>query len=83
MAAVGVLAMWALWHTTARAVNVSVDGVIVAVNTHRRQVRELLVDLGVDLHPNDRVSPALDTRLASSNVMTGQSIVVSHGWFMQ
>jgi uncharacterized protein YabE (DUF348 family) len=63
VAIVGVLAMWGLWQATSRTVDVTVDGVNVSVNTHRRQVRELLVDLGVELHANDRVSPALDTQL--------------------
>jgi uncharacterized protein YabE (DUF348 family) len=63
VAAVGVLAMWALWHETSRSVDVTVDGVSVTVNTHRRTIGELMVDLGVDLHPNDRVSPAPETLL--------------------
>ncbi|MCC6456509.1 MAG: DUF348 domain-containing protein [Caldilineaceae bacterium] len=63
MAAAGVLAMWALWQGTARSVDVQVDGVAVTVSTHRRHVRELILDLGVNLHPNDRVTPALDTPL--------------------
>ena len=46
MAAVGVLTMWALWQATARHRG-RVDGVTVTVNTHRRHVRELIVDLGV------------------------------------
>lgn len=64
---VGVLAMWTVWHISSRTINVTVDGVAVSVNTHRRQVRELLVDLGVDLRPNDRVSPPLDTMLRLAN----------------
>jgi uncharacterized protein YabE (DUF348 family) len=63
IALVGVFAMWAVWHGTARPVAVSVDGVTVTVHTHRRAVRELLVDLGVTLHPNDRVSPPVETLL--------------------
>jgi uncharacterized protein YabE (DUF348 family) len=67
VALVGVLAMWALWHATSRTVDVSVDGITVTVHTHRRAVRELLVDLGVDMHPNDRVSPAPDTLLSQAH----------------
>jgi len=67
VAVVGVLAMWVLWHASSRTVQVSVDGITVSVNTHRREVRELLVDLGVDLHANDRVSPAPDTLLSQAN----------------
>lgn len=66
VAIAGVLAMWALWQATSRRVEVSVDGVTVTVNTHRRHVRELMVDLGVDLHPNDRVSPAPEAALAQA-----------------
>lgn len=66
VAVIGIFAMWALWHGTARSVDVSVDGVNVTVNTHRRQVRELLLDLGIDLHPNDRVSPAPETYLSQT-----------------
>jgi resuscitation-promoting factor RpfB len=66
VAVVGLLAMWLLWHTTSRTLQVSVDGVVVSVNTHRRTVRELLVDLGVDLHPNDHISPAPDMPLSQA-----------------
>jgi uncharacterized protein YabE (DUF348 family) len=58
--------MWALWQGSAHTVRVTVDGVEVTVNTHRRAVRELVVDLGLDLHPHDRVTPALDTSLAEA-----------------
>ena len=67
VAVVGLVVLWAVWQGTARTVDVTVDGVQVSVSTHRRHVRELLVDLGVDLHPADRVSPALDTPLDQSN----------------
>jgi uncharacterized protein YabE (DUF348 family) len=63
VAIAGLLAMWAVWQATARSVVVTVDGVTVTVSTHRRAVRELLVDLGLELHPNDRVSPAPETLL--------------------
>jgi uncharacterized protein YabE (DUF348 family) len=63
VALVGILAMWALWQGSARSVRVTVDGVEVMVNTHRRAVRELVLDLGLHLHPHDRVSPALETAL--------------------
>ena len=67
VAGIGILAMWMLWNGSARTVEVAVDGVAVTINTHRRNVRELLVDLGIDLHPNDRVSPGLDTPLGAAN----------------
>jgi uncharacterized protein YabE (DUF348 family) len=63
VALVGILTMWALWQGSAHRVRVTVDGVEVTVNTHRRAVRELVLDLGLELHPNDRVSPPLDTPL--------------------
>ena len=66
VAAVCILAMWTLWHESARTVDVAVDGVAVTVNTHRQSVHALLVDLGIDLHANDRVSPGLDTPLRST-----------------
>jgi uncharacterized protein YabE (DUF348 family) len=72
VAVAGVLALWTVWHVSSRTVDVTVDGVTVSVNTHRRQVRELLLDLGLDLHPNDRVSPAPDTMLR----LAGNGIVV-------
>jgi len=71
VAVISILAMWTLWHESARTVEVTVDGVAVTVNTHRQNVRELVVDLGIDLHVNDRVSPGLDTPLRST---TGISI---------
>ena len=64
---VGVLLLWSLWQTTSRDVRVSVDGIAVTVSTHRQDVRALLVDLGVDLHPNDRISPPPETLLRDAN----------------
>ena len=58
-----VTALWLLWSATAIRVPVTVDGVAGTIYTHRRDVGALLPDLGVDLHPADRVFPALDTRL--------------------
>jgi uncharacterized protein YabE (DUF348 family) len=60
---VAALFCWALWAATAQTVTVQVDGVRMQVNTHRRTVRMLLLDLGLMLHANDRVSPSLDERL--------------------
>lgn len=65
--------MWALWQSTARTVPVTVDGVTVNISTHRREVRSLLIDLGIPLHPNDRVTPALETRLSQTD-----GILVEH-----
>ena len=63
VALVGLVVLWVVWQGTARIVDITVDGVAVSVHTHRRHVRELLLDLGVALHPADRVSPGLDTPL--------------------
>jgi uncharacterized protein YabE (DUF348 family) len=57
------LLCWGVWAATAQTVTVEVDGVRIRANTHRRTVRLLLLDLGLTLHPNDRVSPSLDERL--------------------
>src|SRR5690554_8186244 len=64
------LLCWGIWAATAQTVTVvvydrsdQVDGVRTQVSTHRRTVRLLLMDMGLELHPNDRVSPGLDERL--------------------
>jgi uncharacterized protein YabE (DUF348 family) len=53
-----------LWTFSAQRVTVEVDGEQVDVATHRRTVRQLLLDLGVTVHPNDRVTPQLDAPVA-------------------
>ncbi|MCC6169974.1 MAG: DUF348 domain-containing protein [Caldilineaceae bacterium] len=63
LAALLLAAAWLLWVATARAVTVQVDGVALEVTTHRRTVRQLLLDVGLTLHANDRVSPGLDDPL--------------------
>lgn len=78
---------WIVWGATARAVIVQVDGIPVEVATHRRTVRHLLLDLGLTLHPNDRVSPGLDDplrRVQAIDVRRGQPIqVVADGRTIQ
>lgn len=64
IAAVGVLLLiWSASAFTARPVRVTVDGIADSVTTHRRTVGALLADLGLELHPADRVSPAPETPL--------------------
>ncbi len=58
-AALGLL----LWLTFARPVTVTVDGVSDTLRTRRVTVEALLQDLGIPLHPQDRVAPAAGTRL--------------------
>ncbi|RME56960.1 MAG: DUF348 domain-containing protein, partial [Caldilineae bacterium] len=69
-AAAAVLALWSLWTLTATPVVVTVDGITETVHTHRRTLAPLLADLGLELHPADRVSPGLDTRLRPDMTVT-------------
>lgn len=56
-----VLLLGSLWSITANPVQVMVDGVSETISTHRRTVSALLIDLGVELRPLDRVTPDPDT----------------------
>ncbi len=62
LAAVG--ALWMLWISTARPVEVSVDGIREKVHTHRHTVGGLLLDLGLKLDSSARVSPSPDSPLS-------------------
>jgi uncharacterized protein YabE (DUF348 family) len=64
------LLLWAGWALTARTVTVSVNGVGEEVITHRRTLAPLLVDLGLNLSPEDLVSPGLDTPLRANMDIT-------------
>lgn len=64
------LGLWLLWSVTAHRVTVTVDGNSVTVATHRGYVRDLLLDLGVSLHENDRIVPGVDTRMRSVDAVT-------------
>ena len=55
--------LWILWHFTAHAIVVYVDGVDETVGTHRHTVADLILDLEIDLRPQDRVTPNLDSQL--------------------
>ncbi len=63
-------ALWLIWTVTATRVTVTIDGNQVAVTTHRGYVRDLLLDLGVVLHENDRVTPGLDSKLRTVKAIT-------------
>ncbi len=65
-------ALWATWQLTARPVHVTVDGIQEQVWTHRRTVAALLLDLGLTLQPQDRVSPPPDTPLQRDMTITVQ-----------
>ncbi|MEZ4658214.1 MAG: ubiquitin-like domain-containing protein [Caldilineaceae bacterium] len=64
VALVVVMVMWGLWRFTIRTVYVTVDGVSEPVPTHRRTVGALMLDMGLTLRENDRVSVALDSPVA-------------------
>jgi resuscitation-promoting factor RpfB len=66
----GLVVMWIVWTATAHPVTVAVDGVAQRVQTHRATVGNLLVDLGLDLHAADRVTPAPSTRLRDVSRVT-------------
>jgi uncharacterized protein YabE (DUF348 family) len=70
---------WVLWVGTARTVTVQVDGIAQKVSTHRRTVGQLLLDLGLTLHANDRVSPGLDDplrRVAAVDVQRARPVQI-------
>jgi len=52
---IGLPVLWLLWLATAQTVMVEVDGIGQVVRTHRVSVDPLLLDLGLVLHPADRV----------------------------
>lgn len=54
------LLLWSGWWLAARPVWVTVDGVAEQLSTHRRTVAALLLDLDLELHPQDRITPPLD-----------------------
>ncbi len=56
--------LWGGWLVTSTSVTVTVDGVSESVRTHRRTVAPLLMDLGLVIHDQDRLSVALDHPLS-------------------
>jgi uncharacterized protein YabE (DUF348 family) len=61
--AAALLLLWALWGLTARTVTVTVDGVTEQVRTHRWVASDLMIDLGLELQPTDRVVFSTDGRV--------------------
>jgi len=55
--------LWGLWSLTGTTVQVTVDGVPETIKTHRRTVGDLLLDVGMTIHVNDRVTPTVTERL--------------------
>lgn len=66
----GLLLAWSLWQLTARPVVVTVDGVTVQVRTHRADVADLLLDLGLTPNPDDRIEPALNNPVTRGMAVT-------------
>lgn len=61
-----------LWSLTGISVQVVVDGVPETIQTHRHTVGDLLLDLGMTIHANDRVTPAVTTRLRQAMTISLQ-----------
>ncbi len=51
-------------------VQVTVDGIEQQIDTHRRTVAPLLLDLGITVHSNDRITPAPNTPISDHLVIT-------------
>jgi uncharacterized protein YabE (DUF348 family) len=66
----GGLFLWAGWVLSTHPVAVTVDGVSETVLTHRRTVGALLLDLGITLQANDRLSTASDTPISNGIQVT-------------
>src|SRR5262245_27942826 len=58
------LLLWAGWVLSARPVSVTIDGIHETVRTHRHTVGDLLLDVGILIQPNDRVTPALSNTIS-------------------
>ncbi|HRW09503.1 MAG TPA: ubiquitin-like domain-containing protein [Caldilineaceae bacterium] len=58
--------LWGIWRATGVSVLVTVDGIEQPIATHRHTVAELLLDLGIVIHPNDLITPDPSTSLADS-----------------
>jgi len=65
-----VFGLWVLFVLTARPVYVQVDGVEESVYTHRATVRDLLLDLGIQPAPLDRIFPAADSPIERDMTLT-------------
>lgn len=58
-----IVLLWGLWSLTSTSVKMVVDGTPEMVYTHRRSVGALLLDLGMNIHASDRVTPTVTTAL--------------------
>lgn len=54
-----VVLLWGVWSLTSIPVQMVVDGVPETIYTHRHSVDALLLDLGMTIHANDRVTPTV------------------------
>jgi len=72
--------LWGLWSLTSIPVQITVDGVTERVYTHRRAIDELLLDLGMKLHANDHITPALTTAIRSPLSITIERARVVQIW---
>lgn len=68
---VALFLLWGGWVVTTRPVEVTVDGFRETVYTHRRTVGALLLDLGLEVQPNDRIEPGPATPISN-----GMNLVV-------
>ncbi len=75
-----VVLLWGLWALTSTPVQITVDGVTQTVYTHRRAVDDLLLDLGMTIHPNDRVTPAVTTLIRNPLSITIERARVVQIW---
>lgn len=64
------LLAWSAWQLTARPVIVTVDGITAQVRTHRANVADLVLDLGLEPDPNDRIEPALASPVTRNMAIT-------------
>ena len=64
--------LWGLWSITSTSVQVMVDGVPETIKTHRRTVGDLLMDLGMTIHAQDRVTPPVTTHLRHAMTISVQ-----------
>ncbi len=66
------LLLWAGWALSARTVIVTVDGSTETLRTHRQTVAALLLDLGLEAQPQDRIEPGPETAIHAGLQLTIQ-----------
>lgn len=72
--------LWGIWRATSHPILVTVDGINQTVGTHRSTVGDLLLDLGIRIHENDRISPHVDTPLHDNLQITIDRARTVHLW---